>query len=318
MAHVTFIHGISNKPPAENLLRIWLRALSRDAGVDLGADGVSSSMVYWADVLYESPLAEESLEREGGLESVEAVAAMASMDISMAWRENITGEEKAMVDALAQKLSFDMLVDDDYEPPESEVDKNLERIPLPWWIKRRLMKAHLRDVHHYLFNVEFSPRAGVTYKVRDEIRSRMLAKLKEGAAKPGPHIVISHSMGTVMAYDCLMRVEDCPAVDGLMTIGSPLGIDEVQDKLKPEGEGLPGWSRESGFPSARLKGGWINVYDSLDPVTGFDGNIANDYKKEGQEVVEVINEQNWGKWRHNITKYLAGAKLRDGIKRLLG
>src|SRR5262249_9846279 len=194
MAHVTFIHGISNKPPAENLLRIWLRALSRDVGVDLGADGVSSSMVYWADVLYENPLEEGSLESEGGLENVEAVAAMDTMDISMAWREKITGEEKAMVDALALKLSFDMVVDDDYTPPESEIDKNLERIPLPWWIKRRLMKAYLRDVHHYLFNAEFSPRQGATYKVRDEIRNRMLAKLAEGAAKTKPHIVISHSM----------------------------------------------------------------------------------------------------------------------------
>ncbi|MFY9610161.1 MAG: hypothetical protein WAU45_16305 [Blastocatellia bacterium] len=317
MAHVTFIHGISNKPPEENLRRIWLRALARENGIDLETDGVTSSMVYWADVLYEKPLDEEALESAGGLENVEAVAAQDTMDIDMSWRERITGEERAMVDALALKLSFDVLVDDDYAPPESEMDKKLERIPLPWWIKRRLMKAHLRDVHHYLFDVKFSPRVGTTYKVREEIRRRALAKLEEGATKEGPHIIVSHSMGTVIAYDCLMRVEGCPTIDGLMTVGSPLGVDEVQDKLKPEGGEQPGWSREDGFPSNRLKGDWINIYDSLDPVTGFDGNIANDYKKGGQEVVEVINEQNWGKWRHSITKYLVGPKLRDGLKRLM-
>lgn len=56
MPHVTFIHGISNKPPAEELLKIWRDALEVDQlgnndGVSLGAIGVTSSMVYWADVL---------------------------------------------------------------------------------------------------------------------------------------------------------------------------------------------------------------------------------------------------------------------------
>jgi hypothetical protein len=52
MAHITFIHGLSNKPEAETLHRIWRRALAKgDGGIDLGSEGVTSSMVYWADVL---------------------------------------------------------------------------------------------------------------------------------------------------------------------------------------------------------------------------------------------------------------------------
>lgn len=53
MAHVTFIHGIANKPAEPELLRIW-----RDALVDgsnplpLGDHGVTSTMVYWADLMY--------------------------------------------------------------------------------------------------------------------------------------------------------------------------------------------------------------------------------------------------------------------------
>jgi hypothetical protein len=311
MAHITFIHGISNKPPAENLRRIWLRSIEEREGIDLGASGVSTSMVYWADVLYGEPLAETALEHAQDLENNALVAEQASADPDMSWRGEISGEEKEMVDSLAAKLSFDMLVDDAFTPPESEVDARLERIPLPWFIKRRIMKEFLRDVHHYLFNETHSPRAGVSYKVQDEIRGRMIHGLKDGASKPGPHIVVSHSMGTVIAYDCLKRVPECPAVDGLMTIGSPLGIDEVQDTLQP------GWSREEGFPSVTLRGAWVNVYDSLDPVTGFDGNIANDFKRGGQEVVDVINEQNWGEWRHSITKYLNGPKLRESLVKLL-
>ncbi len=95
-----------------------------------------------------------------------------------------------------------------------------------------------------------------------------------------------------------------------MTIGSPLGLDEIQDMFKPE------WTRDNGFPE-KLKGEWINVYDTLDPVTGFDGNIANDYKQNGNEVIDVINEQNWGAWRHNITNYLSGPKFRTAMAKLL-
>lgn len=174
------------------------------------------------------------------------------------------------------------------------------------------METLLRDVHHYLFNVQYSPRPGASFRVQDEIRRRFLAAVVEGAKKPGPHIVVSHSMGTVIAYDCLKRVPECPEVDGLMTIGSPMGLDEVQDKLQP------GWSRKDGFPHERMRGGWINVYDRLDPVAGFDPKLANDYRRDEKDVVRDINEQNSGKWRHNISKYLSGVKLRDALRELLG
>ncbi|MCZ4093477.1 hypothetical protein [Sinorhizobium psoraleae] len=56
LSHVTFIHGIGNKPKAKELHDIWLRSLSAGTGgIDLGGEGVTSSMVYWADVLYAEP-----------------------------------------------------------------------------------------------------------------------------------------------------------------------------------------------------------------------------------------------------------------------
>lgn len=165
MPHITFIHGISNKPAADKLLRLWLRALEANDGLDLGSSGVTTSMIYWADVLYADPLVDAGLESAGNLENQAAVAAQASADPDMSWRQDIGGEEKQMVDSLSAKLSFDVLVDDTFSPPEAETDRQLERIPLPWFVKRRIMKEFLRDVHHYLFNVESSPRAGVSYRV---------------------------------------------------------------------------------------------------------------------------------------------------------
>lgn len=308
MPHVTFIHGIANKPPHEQLTDLWCRSLSNSDGLDLGSEGVTCSMVYWADVMYESPLAEgdqESASNEAAAENVSAEPVDLGMD-------EMDTEEKIWTAKLAGKLAVPLALEEAVEAAPTPVKETLERIPLPWPLKERLMKRLLRDVHHYLFNVRHSPRAGYSYQVQDEIRNRTIKALQEGAARPGPHIVVSHSMGTVIAYDCLKRVGDAPAVDGLITIGSPLGIDEVQDKLKPE------WSRDNGFPHEKVRGPWINVYDTLDPVAGFDPKFANDYRKNGDRVVEDINEQNHGSWRHDISKYLGGAQMRGKLRELLG
>ena len=103
---------------------------------------------------------------------------------------------------------------------------------------------------------------------------------------------------------------DCPPIDGLITLGSPLGLDEVQDAVAPSGDRVT--SR-----SEKLEGPWINIFDPLDPVVGFDPHFANDYLRDGVEVVVDVRESNWGQWRHNIVKYLGGPRLRAELKRLL-
>ena len=55
MPYVTLIHGLSNKPESDYLLELWKRKLATADGVPLDTLGVGSQMVYWADVLYESP-----------------------------------------------------------------------------------------------------------------------------------------------------------------------------------------------------------------------------------------------------------------------
>ena len=318
MAHITFIHGIANKPPKDKLNDIWLRALANNDGIDLDGDGVTYEMVYWADMLYAKPdhgsQSQESLESDG--ESI-----LDSDEEDESWQENLSQAEKAFVNRMADTLDYKQAPpsgDDEFEAPApSDTDANanrFERIPLPWFIKRRVMKALLKDVHHYLFNATTEPRPGEIFKVQTDIRKRFVDSIKSGNQKPGPHIVISHSMGTVIAYDCLKRVTDCPSVDALMTIGSPLGLDEVQDKLGEDP--LPKWTRNDGYPSVNVNSRWINIYDHLDPVCGFDPKFANDFRQSGNEVVKDINEQNYGKWRHSIHKYLSQPKLQIELKKL--
>lgn len=312
MPHVTFIHGIANKHKAETLLANWRTEL-RDGGLDLGTKGVTSSMAYWADVVYAKPIEESS-----NFESVDEGLGTDGSDSDLDWVDALPAEQKKFSSALIAKFGLDKT------PPGGDVNAmpatpigeedvyQFEAIPLPWFIKERVMKRLLKDVHHYLFNESFSPRPGETYEVQTELRKRFIEQLKADKKNlVGPHVVVSHSMGTVISYDCLKNVAGCPPIDGYMTVGSPLGISEVHDKFKPE------YNKKDAFPTGNVTGDWVNIYDRLDPVA-FDSHLSNDYQKAGEKVIDDIRVKNSGKWRHSSYKYFGQDKLTNELSRLLG
>lgn len=284
--HVTFIHGLANKPAPQELRRVLLEALafpvSNDGGFDLGAVGVTASFVYWADLFYDNPIPPGEYEsRSNELE------------------DSVPGDPKLSEDEWmrAMRLNFP---DDESAYEEPPVDGSLdgyERIPIPWFVKRKVMKHFLKEAHDYLFNA---------HGIRDEIRKRVMDDFKKVPAD-ARHVLVGHSQGSFIAYDILTGVPECKEMDGLLTFGSPLGVDEVQDKLV--------WSRDNGFPG-KLRGGWVNVYDPFDLVARPDPKLANDFKKNGKKEVIDVEEENWGTWRHSATKYLKGPKLRHHLRRL--
>lgn len=311
MPHVTFIHGIANKPPKEKLLADWEASLVQ-GGLDLATGGVTTSMVYWADVVYEKPQ-----EAAGAYESVDDGLGTTESDEELEWTRGLSGDEAAFVRSMTARLRFEETSPggDAFAPPpppEDSASVAFEAVPLPWFIKRRVMKRLLKDVYLYLFNKPFSPRAGETFVVRDHIRRLFVDQLKADAESndDGKHVVVSHSMGTVISYDCLKNVAECPPIDHYMTVGCPLGISEVHDNLKP------GYSRRDGFPSAKVKDEWVNVFDRLDPVA-LDAELANDYQRAGQKVIVDQRVTNTGKWRHSSWKYFGQQALCEHLERLL-
>jgi len=317
VAHVVFIHGISNKPDSDELLRRWRHAIANGAeAFDLGAEGIETSMVYWADIMYSDAVPATSFESAVAEDSIEGAGALNSLLGSSA---NIEDEE--WLKKFAERMDLDeatLSADDQDEQAEPDAKSKgeaqpdyLERIPLPWFIKRRFLRLFLRDVHHYLFNTQSEPRPGEKYLTQTVIRKRFVNGLKKAKGDGGPLVVVAHSMGTVIAYDCLKRVSDCPEIDALITIGAPLGIDEIQDKLRPE------WSRDKGYPSKRVIKSWDNIYDALDVVARLDPKIANDYKENKKVVIVDERQENGGLWRHDAEKYLKGPKFQTALLKAL-
>ena len=306
MAHVTFIHGIGNKPEPDELLHEWKISLSDNDGVDLDALGVTTSMAYWADMLYANPAPEEAAQEASPLEVEGTVD---PEDADMRWLDDVPDDQRQFVESLGSKLGLAEVTatPDELAPDPIIPDSPLEAVPLPPALKKRLMRVLLRDVHHFLYDVSFSPRPGETFQIRTDIRARVLHALQEADAGPGPHLLVGHSLGTVIAYDALTAIDDAPRVHALVTIGSPLGISEVRDGLTPP------WTAADGWPSQRLgDGNWWNVFDALDPVCGFlDREIAPHYRRAGQSRVADVGVSNTGYWRHSIGKYLGQPTLRS-------
>jgi hypothetical protein len=311
MASALFVHGLSNKPEQKYLLELYKRKLAHEDGPSLDDAGVAAAIIYWANVLYPAPDTDLAAYESVGAEILQDARESVVLDPTTLPADGVPPDEREFMLKMSAALDIGT---EDLDPAmltEQERDQlRFERIPLPAWLRNRLMGKLVRDAHLYFFNKEFTPRTGETFLVRDELRKRFIDALKAVKAEGRPVVVVSHSMGTIIAYDCLMHEPSCPAIDGLMTLGSPLGLDEVQDFF-------PKWTRENGFPGGKLHGPWVNVYDPLDAVAGADPRLANDYRQDGRAVVDDVEESNWGSWRHSISKYLQGRQLRAKLASML-
>ncbi|MGE0704258.1 MAG: hypothetical protein AB7F99_16365 [Vicinamibacterales bacterium] len=318
-AAVVFIHGLARKPSPDKLREIWLWALGRDNpmpsifaapnnGLNLGTRGIPQRLTYYADIFYGTDFeSDETLEIQAeGLDSIEP-------DLQLP--APVTPRERQFLVGFEAKLSAAAALS-----PATEVaaaggqatDAGAQEIArwLPDPVKRTVIRKAAMEAYYFLFDKEYVRPDGARFFVRREMRSRLLRDLQ--AARPSAErlVIVSHSMGTMLAYDVLRNCPECPKVDTLITLGSPLGIREVQDELSASPSGVD-------FPPASLDA-WVNVYDPLDPICGPDPRIANDYHPSGGRKVVDVLESNWGRWRHTITHYLAGTELRRHLGRALG
>lgn len=107
-----------------------------------------------------------------------------------------------------------------------------------------LIHKFLIETYLYLANPQFM----------DEVHQRILASLEPDQ----PHIIVAHSLGTVIAYNLLQQLQANYQIQRFITLGSPLAFKVIQSKLTP--------------PIKRpncLNGDWHNFYSPDDFLTAF-------------------------------------------------
>jgi hypothetical protein len=152
------------------------------------------------------------------------------------------------------------------------------------WIARHtrvdqaIITSYLQDVAVYLTRA----------------RSQVLDLVRKAIPAEVPVVLVSHSLGTVVARDLLDDAELRDRVTLWLTAGSPLGLDAVQKNLLTQGTRNPGVS-------------WVSAYDVHDivalghPLLPLWGPPLGD--------VEVDN----GDSPHSIERYLAHPEVAGPI-----
>ncbi len=232
---IVFVHGMGQKPDQESeRARTWAPL---ERALWLGVPYDAYSVAYWSDL---------RLPPAGGAPAPNDSQLLRRLPVrqraSLGWAAGGLGAYRTRPDLLVLnaverlrriwgRLVADAVV--------------LGRAPLA------MAFDHLmRDLRPYL--------AGVT---RDQVLKRITGQLAD-ARRDGPLCVISHSMGTVVAFDAILQFDG--DVDTFVTLGTPLGWEYVKAAL-----GTPAYP-------ANLRH-WINLYDRFDDVAIRDRGIADDY-----------------------------------------
>jgi hypothetical protein len=123
-------------------------------------------------------------------------------------------------------------------------------------------------------------------------------------ASPSPKVIVAHSLGTIIVYDVLSE----PAlaglkVDLLVTAGSPLGIGNVQNRLRDRA-GRPN-------PVPKPLSAWSNFADRFDPVA-LEATLRDEFDPPRNFAMdEEVNNQ--ARNNHDLTGYLTIPIVRSAI-----
>ncbi|QOZ33267.1 hypothetical protein [Bradyrhizobium sp. CCBAU 53421] len=116
--------------------------------------------------------------------------------------------------------------------------------------------------------------------------------------KSGPVVIVSHSLGTIVSYR-LLRQTKFADVPLLVTLGSPLGINAVKDRIAPPKLARP-----------VQVGHWLNGSDERDFVALYASLDAKTFCDGIENVIDIHNSQDDA---HSILDYLKDERIARSI-----
>jgi hypothetical protein len=292
-ATIVYVHGNGNKVREDLLKAQWDEALF---GRDMAE---RSRMAYWRPLRYPEPLPDPAFDEVDQL-PVSPLAAAAPPEV-LPTPEFVAAVEGAGGGLEATTALHDWLERMSYAadavaegeaampPPTSP----FEALPFPRALRtaafRTLVARTFVDVHAYFFGGMAEPMRAVLRGVLDDIE--------------GPVIVLAHSLGTIIAYDVLReaRAED-REIPLFLTVGSPLGVQEVQDLIV----------RPLEVPAGVAA--WRNVSDWRD-VVALDHTLRPAYAPPDRCTDFMVTNDSAN--HHGIREYLRTVPVREPVLELM-
>ena len=277
---VVYIHGIGRQIAPALLKREWDNLL-------FGTDkGELTRMAYWADIQHPFPSTE--------IKSIYGTFDLNFMEMDWYYEDYPHSDESNKYrDVLLEKLQ--KISDSNF----NKIQDNYGTKIFPGFIRKPIFRlfAHqfVEDTAAYFFDEQ----------KRDEMRARLKNLLMKGKS---PYMIIAHSQGSIIAYDVLSELKNQDIrVNTFITIGSPLGISEIQDHI----------SQPLRVPDSVEN--WYNFAHILDYVA-LDKTLREEFIPKDMIEDKTISffETGFGINPHAVNNYLVDDNVRKEIREKLG
>jgi hypothetical protein len=210
-----------------------------------------------------------------------------------ATRGQIADEYAAFLEDVAIQLSRDDKV------THREIEEEMGPGPQPrgpenWeWVQAviRIVDRRTPGVSNYSIGKMLRD---VFVYVNDSTTRRAINKIVAAQLTNEPTVVVAHSLGSVVAFE-ILREHDGNSVPRLITVGSPLGIRAIRDKLATP-LAMPAGVKD-----------WYNAFDDRDVVALYPLNADNFAIKPPIRNYPFVNNHTDN--RHGIGGYLDDADV---------
>lgn len=276
---LVFIHGRGQqgKDPAE-LKANWIAALQRGAasiGREIPGD-LEVAFPFYGNVLdgyaqqFEIPLTSD-IQTRGEVDQ-EFLQFQADFAESLRQQAGITDEQ----------------VNAEYE------GDYMERGPQNWkWVQAILRALDKNSGGMSQTSLEKFTRDVYLYVTRAVVRDS-IDKIIQGSLTDQPTLIVSHSLGTVVAYSVLGRSPSVERVPLLVTLGSPLAVRSIRNHFQP-------------LKYPVQVGDWYNAFDTRDVVSLYPLDEANFPVHKAIKNNSTV--RNHTDNRHGIDGYLDDANV---------
>ncbi|MDR1726557.1 MAG: alpha/beta hydrolase [Acidobacteriota bacterium] len=293
------IHGLGNKPPRRVLERWWRMSLSEGLRRHTGQRPFFDfRLVYWADYLNPQPYDPGEKDPKHPLHLAEPYRMAAGADGEGERRDEPQTLKKKVKDQIARVLLSDPFM-----------------LAFPA-VTESVMKKRFKEIDLY-YSSDAVGKAKAT--AQEDLRSILAEALTKYRRRR--IVLIAHSMGSLIACDVLYGLGF--EIDTLVTIGSPLGIPLIVEKIRdeqgdaavaPDGDGKKLKAPES------VAGAWVNLYDQRDELAS-QHKLGDVFTFNGAGVapsdIEIVNDYRVGE-RVNPHKAYGYLRCREMSEILLG
>ena len=294
------IHGLGNQPPKDLLEKWWVASINEGL-VRIGCKGTKYNfeLVYWADALHSQPLNIDETDKDN--------------ELYLSERYYPAKDKKEIVDKKFKTKTINYLK----KQLDSFLFNEKLHINFPSFTDL-LIKHFFKDL-----NIYFTRNCVEENKCDCMAKEVIREKLQEvfNKYKKDEIMLIAHSMGSIIAYDVLLRNHNEYEIDTFISGGSPIAVPFIYGQIKHSFDG--DLYNDSKLPTPdNVKRAWYNLYDPEDKLAQY--SVLQDFFEPNKynvfptsKVIKNDYEDNGIENPHKIYGYLRSEKNAELIDKFL-